>query len=108
LNDFAPLRNGVYDTIIGGFIQLLTPDSDYDDMVDDGRGAAVRIARMRHYSLVIKSGREGEMKATTVTDGLTGANAITRIGENATKRRPRATIGLSAGLRMTINNHGLG
>ena len=39
-------------------------------MVDGGRGAAVRIARMRIYSLVIKPRREGEIKATTVSDGI--------------------------------------
>lgn len=68
--DFTPLRNCVYDTIISGFNQLVTLDSEDDDMVDGGRGAAVRIARMRIYSLVIKPGREGEIKATTVSDGI--------------------------------------
>ena len=70
MNEFAPLRNYVYDTTISGFNQLVTPDSEDDDMVDGGRGAAVRTARMRIYSLVIKSGREGEIKATTVSDGI--------------------------------------
>jgi hypothetical protein len=96
LNNFAPFRNYVYDTSISGFNQLGTPDSEDDDMVGGGRGAAVRIAGMRIYGLVIKSGREGEIKATRLAMVLTGANAITRIEENSTKRRPRATMACSS------------